>query len=122
MVSGRYTIKGTASHPKAGMSVVLVRIQLDNKTWRNASGTENWRYDLDSLTLANGRHTLRATAFDGTKYSENTTVEFNVENNVTISDTMLSWAMLIVVISIIVVVVAFIAKRRKRAPLGPQAP
>jgi hypothetical protein len=115
-MSGKYTIKGTAIHPKAGMNVILVRIQLDNKTWRTASGTGNWSYVLDSMTLSNGRHTLKVSAFDGTKYSRDATVEFNVDNKVTVSDNMMLWVVLIVVIAVVVVGAVFLAKRRKGAP------
>jgi len=115
-MSGKYTIKGTAIHPKAGMNIILVRIQLDNKTWRTASGTGNWSYVVDSMTLSNGRHTLEVSAFDGTKYSNVATVEFNVKNNVTVSDNLLFSVLLIMVIAAIICVVAFMAIRRKGAP------
>jgi hypothetical protein len=120
VVSGMYTTAGTAIHPNMGMTVELVRIQLDGKPWQDASGTGNWSYKFDSMILRNGMHTLNVSAFDGTKYSNVATVELNVDNKVTVSDNMLVWAALLILISVVIGLTAFFGARRMQQPLAPQ--
>jgi hypothetical protein len=60
-ISGTISITGTASDT-AGLSVVQVSI--DNGSYSNASGTNNWSFSLDTNSLSNGLHTISATATD----------------------------------------------------------
>ena len=71
--SGAIQIYGIAAIGKLPLTAVLVRI--DNSEWRLASGLEDWSISLDSAELTNGKHRIEARAFDGTFYSNATSID-----------------------------------------------
>lgn len=79
-VGGRVTVVGSSSHPVAGRSVTLVEVQIDDGPWKPAGGTASWSMALDTGKLANGRHFVRARAFDGGNYSTVEELQFYVKN------------------------------------------
>jgi hypothetical protein len=60
-ISGRVSAIGTASDT---VSLSLVQVSIDNGNYSNASGTSNWSFSLDTLSLSNGFHTISAKAID----------------------------------------------------------
>jgi len=74
--SGAIQIYGIAAIGKLPLTAVLVRI--DKSEWRLASGLEDWSISLDSAELTNGKHRIEARAFDGTFYSNATSIDIIV--------------------------------------------
>jgi len=60
-VSGTITSSGTAS---ASGSVSSVQVAVDNGSFSNASGTNNWSFPLNTASLSNATHTIKAKATD----------------------------------------------------------
>lgn len=81
VISGEFTVAGTAEHPKGGLSIGRVDIRIDNGTFQPANGTLSWNFRLDSTMLDDGAHTISACSFDGARYSETCTVGFLVRNH-----------------------------------------
>ncbi|MBM4247970.1 MAG: hypothetical protein FJ149_00745 [Euryarchaeota archaeon] len=80
-VSGEYTFSGRAD----GLEVQSVEVRIDSGPWTEArdssgSGFRTWDFTLNTTRLANGRHRLEARAFDGSRYSQLSDVEFEVNN------------------------------------------
>jgi hypothetical protein len=113
-VSGQLEIRGASSHPKAGLSVQLVQLRIDNGSWRNAKGTSSWSFALDSGRLGDGRHTISVRAFDGTKYSSEETRKFEIRNETGLSGWAIPLSILVVALLAAVSIVAVLANRKKR--------
>jgi hypothetical protein len=60
-LSGTVNVTGTASDT---VSLTSVQVSVDNGTFSNASGTNNWSFSLNTGSLSNGPHTLTAKATD----------------------------------------------------------
>jgi hypothetical protein len=60
-LSGTVNVTGTASD---AVSLTSVQVSVDNGTFSNASGTNNWSFSLNTSSLSNGPHTLTAKATD----------------------------------------------------------
>ncbi len=80
IIKGKYTVTGSASHPKAALKVVAVEVQVDGGAWQRANSTSNWSFLLDTARMPDGRHAIRARAFDGAKYSQEVQRGFVVRN------------------------------------------
>jgi hypothetical protein len=118
-ISGTFVLKGTASHPRAGMAVLQVEVKLDAGEWKKAKGTSDWSCPIDTTKLSNGPHTLRVRAFDGTWYSTDATVEFRVKNAAAPVGT--GQLVVPVIIGIVLAVAAgsaYLVMRRRKSP-GP---
>jgi len=72
-VFGRIQIVGTALNGSLPLTIIQVRI--DGRAWQTAVGRENWSFQLNTGKLAEGRHTVEARAFDGSLYSDTTSVQ-----------------------------------------------
>jgi hypothetical protein len=126
-VSGKLTVMGSAGIV-AG-TVMRVELSVDGRNWKAATGTGSWSYVLDTTGLSNGRHTLRARAWDGTVYSMNASVGVEVDNP-PVSTSASGWLLPILLIIAIVAaaaVVALLYTRRGRtaaqaAPAALSAP
>jgi hypothetical protein len=80
-LSGIARFEGTVI--KGTSPVDSVQVRIDSGEWRNATGTEDWQYRLDTGKLKNGNHTFYARAFDGFEYSDVKTVNITVRNSST---------------------------------------
>jgi len=78
-ISGEITINGTADDPDG--SVEFVEVKIDNESWEISSGTTNWSYEWDTITVINGEHTINARSFDGVNYSTIDMVNVTVNNS-----------------------------------------
>jgi hypothetical protein len=76
-IGGTVSVSGTASDPDGVASVAL---SVDDGPSAPASGTTAWTGALDTTTLANGPHTLKATALDAGGKSSSASVAVNVQN------------------------------------------
>lgn len=77
---GEVTFTGTADG-----EVQQVQVRIDNRSWENAQDTANqtyhtWKYTVNTTHLANGIHRLEARAYDGSRYSTLSGMEFAVQN------------------------------------------
>ena len=77
---GEVTFTGTADG-----EVQQVQVRIDNRTWETAQDTANqtyhtWKYTVNTTRLANGVHRLEARAYDGSRYSTLSGMEFSVQN------------------------------------------
>jgi len=79
-VKGLILANGTAGHADPGRAVVRVAVSLDGGGWVVADGTIDWRFQISTMRLGNGRHTLRARAFDGRVNSSDAESIFIVKN------------------------------------------
>jgi hypothetical protein len=119
-LKGLTDVTGTSYHPESGMSVKRVLIRIDGGPLRQASGTGSWTFSLDTTTLTDGKHALTVQAFDGTRYSNNTTREFIVKNAaappISTSSALLPWIVLMIAVIVAVGLAVFLATRRRHAP------
>ncbi|WP_242342129.1 Ig-like domain-containing protein [Anaeromyxobacter terrae] len=76
-VSGSIAVSGRASDD-AG--VARVELSVDGGAWTLASGTSAWSSSVDTLTLANGTHTIAARATDSAGAQTTTSVSLSVSN------------------------------------------
>ena len=113
IVSGTITVSGNASDD---VGVQLVQIKIDNNSWKDLSGKENWEYKIDTNTLSNGEHTIYAKVYDGEYYDEKS-ISVNVKNEAQSKFSMSG----IVILSVIVILaiiggvsVMFLRKRKKK--------
>lgn len=81
-IGGTYTLSGLAGDPDANDTVTAVELSIDGGPWGPAVGAETWSLALDTLTLQNGPHELRARASDGRAWGPAARVRFNVTNPV----------------------------------------
>jgi Bacterial Ig domain/Putative Ig domain len=83
-ISGRVSAIGTASDT---VSLSLVQVSIDNGNYSNASGTNNWSFSLDTLSLSNGFHTISAKVIDAAGISSTSSpITVTVANNALASD------------------------------------
>ena len=68
-VNGSIVIKGMAWDIDGNETLQKVEIKIDDGEWKNATGTLNWAYTLDTKKLDNGNHTIYARAYDGHDYN-----------------------------------------------------
>jgi serine protease AprX len=66
-------------------NVQSVQVRIDNRTWENADDTSNntyrtWQYPFNTTNLSNGVHHLEARAYDGSRYSTLSGLDFSVLN------------------------------------------
>ncbi|MCD6171770.1 MAG: hypothetical protein J7J36_05100, partial [Thermoplasmata archaeon] len=45
------------------------------------TGTTSWSYSIDTTTLSNGKHVIKARSYDGSLYSNVVSININVFNN-----------------------------------------
>lgn len=84
IVSGVATFAGTALEPDAGAAFEYVQVRVDHGPWLLATGTTSWTRDVDTTTLADGRHEAWARAWDGSAWVFGATTFF-VENRADLS-------------------------------------
>jgi len=77
-LSGIITVKGTANDSDG--AVDHVEVSIDRGPWFNATGTTNWTYQWDTASETNGIHKISAQSFDGTDYSNVTSIDVMVNN------------------------------------------
>ena len=77
-VKGTIKVLGTASNGSLALSIVKIRI--DNGTWKTAIGLDNWNFTLDTAKLAKGNHRIEAKSIAANLSSETASVDFTVSN------------------------------------------
>jgi hypothetical protein len=82
-VSGTVSVKGSASDT---VSLSSVQVSVDGGPFSNASGTNNWNFDLDTSSLSNGSHSLTAQANDVAGNSATSSPLTLVVNNGTVAN------------------------------------
>jgi hypothetical protein len=113
-VSGTLSLHGTSSDSDGEIDVI--EIQIDNEDWITISNSKDWSYDLDSMELSNGMHTLRIRVTDDEGEQDLKILTFNVEN--TEEDYTcysIFGLMLLIIILIVLVAVKRRAKRRRHS-------
>lgn len=83
IISGTYSINGTATDPDGDSTIEKVQIKIDNGTWIDVSGTNSWSFIWNTTSVSDGPHTIYARAFDGKNYSiiPEPSVAITVTNN-----------------------------------------
>lgn len=81
-VTGSFKLKGISSDVDGNDNIQLIEVRIDNSSWRAASGTTNWDFEIDANTLEHGLHELFARAYDGKNYSgiSSITIEVGADN------------------------------------------
>jgi hypothetical protein len=83
-VSGIVAVSGLATD---GLGISSVQVAVDGGSYLNASGTNNWSFNLNSASLANGAHTLIAKVNNTTgKSATSSLVDVTVNNGSAASD------------------------------------
>lgn len=82
-VSGVFRIEGNASDDGG---VDKVQYQVDGGDWVDAEGTDEWYFDLDTTEMEPGVHNLRIRSYDGTSYSDETVLTFDVNEPPEVED------------------------------------
>ena len=77
-VAGTVNVTGTSSD---NVLVSSVAISVDGGTYSIATGTANWSFNLNTLSLANGAHTFQAEAWDTSSNTSTSTVVNVTVNN-----------------------------------------
>ncbi len=77
VVSGRVTIRGSATHPEG---ITLLRWRVDEGPWRDADGLPGFRATWDSREVPNGPHTLVFRAYRGLATWKDVSVPLTVAN------------------------------------------
>jgi hypothetical protein len=83
-ISGTTTVSGTSAG-QDGATIAQVQVSVDNGVPQTATGTLNWSASLDTTTLANGIHTITATATDSNGLITTTSIQVTVSNGVVTS-------------------------------------
>jgi hypothetical protein len=78
-VGGTIKVKGTSTDDT---SVDSVEVSIDGGAWETASGKATWSFEVNTKQLADGNHTVEVRSFDGEKYSDVTSVTFEVDQSV----------------------------------------
>ncbi|RLF51769.1 MAG: hypothetical protein DRN11_02205, partial [Thermoplasmata archaeon] len=112
VVKGSIVVKGKAWDKDGNESLVKVEIRIDGGEWKEATGTINWAYTLDTTKLSNGWHTIEIRAYDGIDYSNIATTKINVQNEK--EEKGMPWLIIGVVIAIIAIVAIAVLYLRKK--------
>jgi len=59
-----------------------VQLKIEDSEWMNAVGTDNWVYNWDTNMVPNGNYVITVRAYDGVLYSDEVTINLNVEHYV----------------------------------------
>jgi len=126
-VKGITYVTGTSYHLEPGMKVQSVLIQLDGGAQQQAEGTDSWMYKVDTAGLVNGRHTVRAQAFDGHRYSNVTVTAFLVNNQPSLPaagllNDQFPWLVLVIIIVAVAGFAAYMKMKRQRSPAAQVPP
>lgn len=115
-VSGSIKVSGTA-RMDAG-TITKVQVKLDEDDWKDAKGTTQWAFNIDTTGLSNGKHSVSVRALTADTESEIRTVNFEVDNQ----EGLPSEALMLIgaTIGLLALMVAFIigivvVRRRARA-------
>ncbi|MCD6331085.1 MAG: hypothetical protein J7L80_02670, partial [Thermoplasmata archaeon] len=112
LVKRSILIKGNAWDEDGNDSLVKVEIRIDGGEWKEATGTINWAYSLDTTKLSNGMHTIEARAYDGIDYSNIAKITINVQNEK--EEKAIPWlivAVAVVVVAVVAIAVLYLRKR-----------
>lgn len=114
-VSGKMNVSGRAINGTD--PIIQVRLRVNNKEWLNASGIDNWTFTIDTSQLKNGKYNISAMAYDGSIYSESTSVNIFVNNpepRVSVEGTF-SWIAVVVIgVTVSAMFVLVIRSKRKK--------
>ena len=80
VVKGCIIIKGKAWDIDGNETLQKVEIKIDDEEWKEATGTVNWTYTLDTKKLDNGNHTIHIRVYDGHDYSNIVSIQIVVKN------------------------------------------
>jgi hypothetical protein len=78
-VSGSLTVAGTAA-AQGSASISQVQVSVDGGAPQTATGTMSWSAIIDTTQLANGTHTITATATDSNNMTASNSITVNVGN------------------------------------------
>jgi hypothetical protein len=70
------TIIGTSSS-----DIVQVEVKIDNEPWDFATGTTDWQYDWNTLSITDSDHTISVRGTNGTLFSDIDSVDVTIDNS-----------------------------------------
>jgi subtilisin family serine protease len=79
-IYGTTTISGVASDSDG--KIESVEIKIDNTNWTVVNGTASWFYNLSTISLNNGSHTIGIRVYDGEEYSKEQHIALTVDNHI----------------------------------------
>jgi hypothetical protein len=111
-ISGTHIVRGTASDPDG--TVERVEISIDGGEWRTTSGTEAWSFSLDTTTLGEGAHTIRARSYDGSEYSGVDAVTVTVVHARTVDMGPVLWAVVAIAVALVLILLLLLRRKRRK--------
>jgi len=79
LIYGLVNITGTASDPEVADTIDRVEVNVDNGTWTQAIGTDDWYIEWDFTDTTVGPHAIYARSHDGKDYSDADSVFVEVD-------------------------------------------
>ncbi len=110
-VKGSIIIKGKASDIDGNETLQKVEIRIDGQEWKEAKGTTNWAYTLDTTKLSNGEHTIEVRAYDGIEYSNIISIKIDVQNEKAKGIPWMLIGGMAIIIAIVIIAVWLIRKK-----------
>ncbi len=98
-------VRGNASDPDGNTSITKVEVKIGNQSWTTADGIENWACPLEPETLSEGACTIQARAYDGTSYSDITSITVTID---TAGESSSGVGMLLPILAIVAAIAAAI--------------
>jgi hypothetical protein len=113
--SGEVSVSGTAFDAQDTLS--LIEIKVDDGEWFAVGASSQWSYDLDITDIENGEHTLYARSYDGTAYSAEDSVEFEVTGKAPVEEEGISSTIIMgaVGLAVIAALAGFFVFRKMRS-------
>ncbi len=110
--SGVINIIGTCSDTE----IESVKIRVDDKEWKSATGTDSWNYELDTTQYEEGKHTIYVQATNSTGNISTKSIEINFKNktsNIEKEERTPGFELVFVFFSLIIIYLVYIAKYGK---------
>jgi len=112
-IRGKIRVAGTATC--GTLPLWMVQVRINGKSWMTAVGCERWSLQIDTRKMTDGTYTIDARAFDGSLYSNTTSVSVTVENHDKTSTGVLSPNNISAAVLVgVVALVCFLMFRRKK--------
>ncbi|MEW5759245.1 MAG: putative Ig domain-containing protein, partial [Candidatus Thermoplasmatota archaeon] len=106
-INGTIRISGSASALVGKIQYVQIRI--DDGAWIDAFGFDSWYFDFDTRNFEDGSHIIYARAYDGKKYSNESSVSVFIKNKKKVEEKAFSIAEIFLPLIVICISIGIIS-------------